>query len=881
MKKIVLVDGNNLLFRSYYATAYSGNIMKNSKGFPTNALFGFINMINKIMDDEKPEYMLVAFDKGKTFRHEKYDFYKQGRIETPDDLKKQFPVAKEVLDCLGIKWFEIDNYEADDIIGTLSKRVDENNEFNATIISSDKDLLQLISNKVTVKHLKSKDSIVFTPEKFREVYGIEPIHMIDLKALAGDASDNIPGIRGIGEKTALNLLNKYTSLDGIYNNIDDIKGKTKLKLEEDKDIAYECKELATIYKNVNLDFDLEDTVINEKNLDKLTEIYKDLEFNSFLKKIKLQYDNENNPKKFGQLNLFDSDDVIHNTVDNEFRVVKNINDININGNCAIYLELDASNYHFANIYGMAVYNNETNIFIPYEVLTQNPKFLTSVKKYTYDLKKTITALRWKNIKIDNIIFDTMISGYLLNYNVKDDIAYLAESLGYEIEYFDVLKKKKDLTINDIAKNACLKAQFIYETRDQLNDKMVEGDVDHLYYDIEHPLAFVLSDMEYNGIICNSKILDDMGIEITKSIELLEKEIHEMCNCGDFNISSHRQVGEVLFEKLKIGKGKKIKSGYSTNVTTLSKYIDRHPVVSKIIEYRTLTKLYSTYIIGLKNYIMDDGKIHTIYQQTLTRTGRLSSIEPNLQNIPIRYEEGRLIRKSFIPSENSIFISSDYSQIELRILAHLSQSKDLIDAFNNNIDIHSKTASDIFDIPITQVDSTKRRVAKAVNFGIIYGISGFGLGENLDISAKQAKEFIDKYLHKYDGIKKYMDETIKNAYANGYVKTLSNRKRVIDELKNTNYMIRQQGERIALNTPIQGTSADIIKIAMIRIFDEFKKKNIKSKMILQIHDELVIDTLKNEEDNVKQIVKDVMENVIKLSVPLNVSINTGINLYDTK
>ena len=863
MKKVVLVDGNNLLFRSYYATAYNGNLMKNSKNFPTNAIYGFVNMINKIINEEKPEYMLVAFDKGKTFRHDKYDFYKQGRIETPNELRLQFPKAKDILDCLGIKWFEIDNYEADDIIGTVSKMVDENDEFIATIVSSDKDLLQLISNDVTVKLLKQKDHIMMNPETFKEIYGIDPINMIDLKALAGDSSDNIPGVKGIGEKTALNILKKYKTVEEIYENIDNISGKTREKLLNDKDIAFTCKEIVTIYRDVNIGFDFNEMKLKESNINSLKEIYKDLEFYSFIKKLDFNM-NQNEEEN-----------------DIPLKIINDISEININEECAIYLEIDSTNYHQANILGMAVYNKENNIFIPYELLLQNPQFLNDTPKITYDLKKTITALRWKNISIDNINFDTMISAYLLNYNVKDDISCLAEIFGCDIPSFDLIKKKKDLSIENISKNASQKAKFIYDVKNILITKMKNEEVEHLYYNIEHPLAFVLSDMEYNGIRCDKNILDNMGIEINKSIDKLAEEIHSMCDCGDFNISSHRQVGEVLFDIMKIGKGKKIKSGYSTNVATLSKYRDKHPVVNKIIEYRTLAKLHSTYIEGLKNYIMDDGKIHTIYTQTLTRTGRLSSIEPNLQNIPIRYEEGRLVRKSFIPSEECIFLSSDYSQIELRILAHISNSKDLIDAFNNNIDIHAKTASDIFDVDINDVTNEQRRMAKAVNFGIIYGISGFGLGENLDISPKQAKEFIDKYLNKYSGIKNYMDETVKNAYEKGYVKTLQNRKRIIDELKNTNYMIKQQGERIALNTPIQGTSADIIKIAMINLFDEFRKEKIKSKMILQIHDELVIDTLKEEEKKVKSIVKKVMENVIKLSVPVTVSINRGIDLYDTK
>ena len=861
MKKVILIDGNNLLFRSYYATAYNGNFMKNSKNFPTNALFGFVNMINKIIAEEQPIYACVAFDKGKTFRHDKYDWYKDGRIETPNELKQQFPIAKQILELMGIKYFEIDNYEADDIIGTLAKMVDENNDFIATIVSSDKDLLQLISPDVDVKLLKQKDYIRMNENTFFETYGIKPINMIDLKALEGDPSDNIPGVKGVGEKTALNLLQQYETIEKVYENIDNIKGKLKEKLENDKEMAFTSKEIATIYKDVPLDFTLEDIKIKEANEEELLNLYEELEFYSFIKKIKEVDEHKINTK-------------------NDVKIIKNIDDIKIDGECAIYLELDGENYHTSNIYGMGVYNDKICYYIPYEILKQNPKFLSENIKYTYDVKKVITSLRWHNIEVSNITFDTMIAAYLLNYNVKDDISYLASIKGYEIEFFDNIKKNKNLTENELAHITTDKAKFIYETKYEFNNSLVKEDVLKLYDEIEFPLAFVLSDMEYNGVYISRQILDEMGEKIKTSIDELQNKIWDMCGI-EFNISSPKQMAEVLFEKLQLKGGKKIKSGYSTNVSVLNKIKDQHPVVELILEYRTLTKLYSTYIEGLKHNILNDGKIHTIYTQTLTRTGRLSSIEPNLQNIPIRYEEGRLIRKAFVPSENSVLISSDYSQIELRILAHFSKSQNLIDAFNSGLDIHTKTASDIYDVPISNVTKSMRRTAKAVNFGIIYGISSFGLSENLDINPKEARDFIDKYLETFPGIKEYMDSVKAFAYENGYVKTLFNRKRVIDELTNTNYMIRQQGERIALNTPIQGTSADIIKKAMIEVYKEFKKENLKSKMILQVHDEIIIDCLKEEEKVVCDIIRDKMENICKLNVPLEVDINSGTDWYDTK
>ena len=851
MEKILLVDGNNLLFRSYYATAYNGNFMKNSKGFPTNALFGFVNMINKIIEEEKPVYMMVAFDKGKTFRHEKYDFYKGGRGETPDELKMQFPIAKELLTNMGIKYYEIDNYEADDIIGTFANYCDKDDNYDGTIISSDKDLLQLISNHVDIKLLKQKDYIRYNVDSFKENYGINPINIIDLKALMGDSSDNIPGVKGIGEKTALKLLQQYGTLDGIYENIDKIKGSTHDKLVNDKDNAYMSYEIATIVKDVPMDITIKDTKYLGANLESLNKMYEDLEFYSFLKK------NE-------QKNIEDID----------VKVITNINEININSDCSIYLELDNSNYHKGNIIGMSVYNKDISYFIPFNILKENPSFLTNINKYTYDLKKVLVSFKYNNINIDKCNYDTMISAYLLEYNVKDDITYLANELGYNIPF------SKEEDINNIAKISILKAKFIYDTKEELLNKLKDNNMLDLFNNIEMPLVYVLSDMEYTGIKVNKDSLKDMGIEIKQKIEEVSNKIYEISK-EQFNISSPSQLGNILFDKLGLPHGKKGKTGYSTAADVLEKLRDKHIIIDYILEYRMLTKLYTTYIEGLINTIHDDDKIHTIYTQTITRTGRLSSIEPNLQNIPIRYEYGRLIRKAFIPEDNSVILSSDYSQVELRILSHMAHVDSLIDAFKNNIDIHAKTASDIYHININDVTKEQRRVAKAVNFGIIYGISSFGLSENLNINPKQAQQFIDDYLNTYPGIKEYMDKSIMSAHNDGYVLTLFNRKRTIPELNNKNYMIRSGAERMALNTPIQGTSADILKKAMIEIYHKFNELGLKSKMLLQVHDELVFNCLNDELDKVKEIVKDIMENTYKLDVPLHVEINYGSTWYEAK
>lgn len=863
MEKIILVDGNNLLFRSYYATAYNGNFMKNSKGFPTNALFGFTNMMNKIIEEENPTRILVAFDKGKTFRHDKFNFYKEGRMETPDELKIQFPIAKEMLEYMGIKYYEIDNYEADDIIGTFASFCDiPDDDFIGTIISSDRDLLQLLSPQVDIKLLKQKDYIRYNPESFKAEYGIDPINIIDLKALMGDSSDNIPGVKGVGEKTALKLLQEYKTLDGIYENIDKIKGSLHEKLKADKENAYMSYEIATIERNVPMKICMDDILYNEMDYDKLSNLYEDLEFYSLLKKM-------DRPKKPNE------------SINVEYKVIKDSSLLDEINECSIFLEVLETNYHNAEIIGMGVYTPENSYFVPYETLKENPLFLLKAKKYTYDSKKTTIALRWHDIYIDNIEYDTMIAAYLLEYNLKEDIAYLANELGYDILFREKLYSKKgELDIEIIEQTAISKAKFIYDTRKDMLNKLESEGLINLFYDIEMPLSNVLGFMEYNGITVDKQKLIDMGEEIKIKIELVSRTIYNYAGT-EFNISSPIQLGEILFERLGLPHGKRGKNGYSTAVDVLEKLKNKHPVIESVLEYRMLTKLYSTYVEGLINTIAPDGKIHTIYTQTLTRTGRLSSIEPNLQNIPIRHEYGRLIRKAFVPSKDSIIVSSDYSQIELRILAHIANVESLIEAFKEDMDIHTKTASDIFKVEEHEVTKEMRRNAKAVNFGIIYGISSYGLSENIGVSPKEAGEFIKNYLETYPGIQKYMDDTIEKAHKDGYVRTMLNRKRTIPELANKNYMIRSGAERMALNTPIQGTSADIIKKAMVEIDKEFRARKFRSKMIVQVHDELVFDCLEDEYSEIKNLIKEVMENTYSLNVPLKVEIEYGTDWYQAK
>lgn len=859
MKKIVLVDGNNLLFRSYYATAYTGNIMRNKEGFPTNGVYGFVNMINKIISEEKPEYMMVAFDIGKTFRHEKYERYKDGRRETPDDLKVQFPVAKKILTAMGIKYLECAGYEADDIIGTISMWCEKDPEYEALIVSSDKDLLQLISDETVVKLLKTKDYIWMDKKTFNDTYGFDPIHMIDLKALMGDSSDNIPGVKGIGEKGAIKLVSEYKTIDNIYENIDKIKGATQIKLIDGKEDAYYSKDLVTIYREVPLDITFDDLLYKGENADELIDIYNDLGFYSLLRKI-----NTSDIKK-------------EKSREDEFKIISDINDVKISEDTSIYLDTTIGNYHDAEILGIALYNSTLSCYIPYDIFKNNTSILdTDYNLSTYDYKKLIVVFNKYGIKVPNINFDTMISAYLLNYDTKDDICYLANKLNIYIPSYD---KKEVVTTEEAIRRAILKAKFIYNTKDKLYEDMKREDNIYLFESIEMPLAKVLAKMETTGIRVDKKVLEEMGTEIKIKLEILTRDIYNYAG-EEFNINSPKQLGEILFDKLKLPGAKKNKNGYATDIDVLKK-LTEYPIINKILEYRALAKLYSTYIDGIISTIREDGKIHTIYTQTLTRTGRLSSIEPNLQNIPMRSEYGRLIRKAFIPEDNSVILSSDYSQIELRVFAHLSGVNDLINAFKEGVDIHTKTAMDIFKVPMEGVTKNMRRQAKAVNFGILYGISSYGLAEDIGIPVKEAKEFINKYFETYPGVKDYMDKEIDEAKRNGYVKTIMNRKRVIEELKSSNYMVRSMGERMALNTPVQGSASDILKKAMVEISDIFEKENIKSKMLLQVHDELIFNVYNDEIDKVKDIVYNTMTKVFELKVPLDVDIELGNNWYEAK
>ncbi len=874
MKKIILVDGNNLLFRSYYATSYSGVIMKNSKGFPTNGLYGFINMINKIIEEEKPNYILVAFDKGKTFRHEKYSEYKAGRREMPEELKLQFPKAKEVLDAMGIKHFEIDNYEADDIIGTLAKTVDMEDKFIATIISSDKDLLQLISKEVEVKLLKTKGFIRFDEKTFKDTYGTTPIHMIDLKALMGDASDHIQGVKGIGEKTAINLLTKYQSLDNVYEHLNEIGGKTKEKLEQGKDDAYMSYDLATIYKEVPIPFSLEDCIYKGMNIKDYKDILEELEFKSLLKKINFESEEQQT------LNLDE---------DKEEKIqIVDYKNFDFNKPYSFYLEMDGYTYSKSKVIGCGFSNLKESCFMMIDELIANKEILeNNIEKYTYDLKRMIILLHQYGININNCNYDSMIASYLLDYKLEDDITVLMNQFNYNCpsyeETYGTEKKKKEVNIETTKEQCINKSRFIYDTRSKILLEIDDYDETKLFNEIEMPLSLVLADMELTGIRVDKKYLLNLKEELETKMKSMQEEIYKLAD-GEFNILSPKQLGEVLFEKLKIEypkKRKKDDTSYSTSKDILDKIKDKNEIVEKVLEYRNLSKLYANYCVGLLDEIREDGKIHTIFNSCLTRTGRLSSSKPNLQNIPIRSDYSKLVRKAFIPEDNSILMSSDYSQIELRVFAHMADAKNLQEAFIEDKDIHAKTASDIFKVPIEQVDKKMRRIAKTVNFGILYGISSFGLSEDLKIDVASAKEFLNNYLNTYQGIKEYMEKEKEEAYQKGYVTTIMNRRRKIDELKSSNYMVRSSGERMALNTPIQGSAADILKKAMVELYRAMQEKKLKSKILIQVHDELVFNIYNDELEIMKELVKEKMEKVVKLSVPLKVDIETGNDWYEAK
>ena len=878
MNTLVLIDGNSLMYRAYYATAYSGNLMKTSQGIYTNALYGFIGMMNKVMSGYDHTHILVAFDAGKTtFRHEFLETYKDGRKPMPDELRSQINLIKKYLDLLGVQRLELPNFEADDIIGTLACRAEKTDFNKIHIITGDKDLLQMVDKKTTV-HITRKgvteiDS--FTPETVMEKFEITPKQIIDLKGLMGDASDNLPGIPGVGEKTAIKLIKQFGSVEELISRTDELKGKMREKVEANSDQAILCKKMATINCDLLEVPTFEALKYQGPQEKELMEFFKEMEFNMFLKEIQLR-----TPKVEKQ--------------EIELIIIEEVEILNKKKYqpSTIHIEIFEENYHQGTILGIAVLNESETYYVPFEIAKKSVEFMSflgnpQISKAVFDLKRGQVALMWQGFELQGVEFDLLLATYVINPNqVSNEFKKLAlhydyEHVSYDEEVYGKGAKRKIAELDKIARHSIEIATAIHQIKEIALEKLKEQNQLNLFEEMEMPLATVLAKMEYQGMALDLDELEKMGKNLKERINTLEKEIHTQAGMT-FNINSPKQLGEVLFEKLKLPVIKKTKTGYATSVEVLEKLNDDHPIINQIMQYRTLTKLYSTYIEGLKKACYEDGKVHTIFNQALTQTGRLSSIEPNLQNIPIRLEEGRLIRRAFIPSEKDwVILGADYSQIELRILAHISKTESLIEAFKHGEDIHAKTAMDVFKVSEAEMTSDLRRSAKAINFGIIYGMSSFGLSENLNIAPKEAQKYINHYLETYEGIKQYMDDTVKDAKYQGFVSTLFNRRRYIPELSQKNYAIRQFGERTAMNAPIQGTAADIIKKAMIDVANEMKKKNVKSRLLLQVHDELIFEVPQDELELMIELVTKTMEDVVDLDVPLKADYAYGSTWYDAK
>lgn len=895
MKRMIVIDGNSIMFRAYYATAAMGNLMQTRSGLYTNALYGFVNMINYVLKKLNPSNIFVAFDKGKkTIRHLEYSDYKGGRKKTPEEFLMQIPFIKEYLDVINIKHLELDDYEADDIVGSMatlaSPYFDE-----VMVISGDKDLLQLANNNVHVYLTKRglTDLECYTEENFKSILGIESNQMTDYKGLLGDSSDNLPGVAGIGPKSAVKLLEEYKTLEAIIDAAPtQLKGKLQENILRDKDIALMCKRLAKLYTNVDLGISLDDTKVSKTSNKVLREFYSRFDFKSFINKLS-DDDNQEKQNTSNKSELFnDSNDIKTVNIACKVEYIKYINEVELLvselSSCNIItaeVELTGDNYHTEDVLGISIKVNNHLHYISKCNISEKVKELLSrddLTIYTNDAKKVYVSLYKLGINIQNIAFDLSIASYIVN------PSYSSNDIKIIYDYFidnnipsinTVYGKKSTYIIPDedtYIAYSFEKIKYLEEVKLILEKTIKENNQEELYYNIDLPLAKTLSMMEVSGFKVSIDTLNEIGKNVLNQMELLENDIYKAAGCT-FNISSPKQLGEVLFDKLQLAKGKKNKTGYQTGADVLEKLSHLHPVPSLVLEYRKYAKIYSTYVVGLIDVIQQDNKVHTIFKQSLTLTGRLSSTEPNIQNIPIRTQEGRLIRGAFIPSTNNgILVSADYSQIELRILAHLSNCKNMLDAFNSGEDLHARTAASIYAKPIEDITKEERRMAKAVNFGIVYGMSAWGLSEELHISVQLAAEFIDKYFTIYPEIKTYLDSVVKFASEYGYTKTLFNRRRYIPELSSPNKALREFGERTAKNAPIQGSAADIIKIAMINVANKINELSLKSKLIAQVHDELVIDTVYEEKDIVEKLLKETMESVVNLKVALNVEVSTGNN-----
>ena len=874
--KLVLIDGNSIAYRAFFALP----LLNNDKGVHTNAVYGFTMMLMRILEDEKPTHILVAFDAGKTtFRHSTFAEYKGGRQKTPPELSEQFPFIRELLDSYGISRYELENYEADDIIGTLSLQA-EQEDFEIKIISGDKDLTQLSSAKTTVCITKKGITEIeaYTPLHIQEKYGLTPEQIVDMKGLMGDASDNIPGVPGVGEKTAIKLLKEFHTLENLLQSTEQVSGqKLKEKLEEFKDQAVMSKQLATITREAPVDIQLSETEYEGFQKDKVIHLFKELGFNSLLDKL----GSDPNSEPATQLAEID------------FEIIEEVNDDVLLDDTALYVEVLLDNYHYADILGFSLANTNGRYFISCENALKSMVFKQwaedeSKKKTVYDAKRSEVSLRHHDIHLRGVKFDLLLASYILNpAEVVDDIAAIGKRYGF----YDVLAdevfygkgaKRHIPEQTALAEHLVRKAMAIDELTDKLIVQLKENQQYELFNELEMPLSLILADMEYQGVKMDLARLRAMGEDILSQLQRIERTIYDLAG-EEFNINSPKQLGVILFEKLGLSAIKKTKTGYSTSADVLEKLEQDHAIIREILHYRQLGKLQSTYIEGLLKIMNPNThKVHTRFNQALTQTGRLSSTDPNLQNIPIRLEEGRKIRQAFIPSEKDwVIFAADYSQIELRVLAHIAGDEKLIQAFKEDLDIHTKTAMEVFHVEAGEVTSNMRRQAKAVNFGIVYGISDYGLSQNLGINRKDAGKFIDRYLQSYPGVTRYMEDIVKDAKQKGYVTTLLQRRRYLPEITARNFNIRSFAERTAMNTPIQGSAADIIKKAMIDMADRLVKEGLKSRLLLSVHDELIFEAPKEEIEILSKIVPEVMENTVELKVPLKVDYSYGPTWFDAK
>ncbi|HEM4158259.1 DNA polymerase I [Streptococcus suis] len=874
--KLLLIDGSSVAFRAFFALYNQIDRFKSPTGLHTNAIYGFNLMLDHMMKRIEPTHILVAFDAGKTtFRTEMYADYKAGRAKTPDEFREQFPFIRQMLDAMGVKHYELDQYEADDIIGTLDKMAERTEiPFDVIIVSGDKDLIQLTDENTVVEISKKgvAEFEEFTPAYLMEKMGISPTQFIDLKALMGDKSDNIPGVTKIGEKTGLKLLTEFDSLDGIYENIDSMKAsKMKENLIADKEKAFLSRTLATIDTQAPIEIGLDDIVYQGPKLEELGQFYDDMGF----KQLRAQLGTTSSQEEA----------VL------DFQIVTEINPAMLKQDQFFYFEILGENYHREDLVGLA-WGDKEKIYVGGPELLDSPvlrDFLEHQTIKTYDFKRGKVLLDRKEITLPPATFDSRLAKYLLSTVEDNSLTTIANLYGQTSLVPDeaVYGKgaKLDLPEREIFfPHLARKVQVLIETEEPMLTKLEENQQLDLLFDMELPLANVLAKMEIAGIKVEAETLKAMQSENEVLIDQLTKEIYELAG-QEFNINSPKQLGTILFEEmgLPLEYTKKTKTGYSTAVDVLERLAPIAPVVSKILEYRQITKLQSTYVVGLQDAILEDGKIHTRYVQDLTQTGRLSSTDPNLQNIPVRLEQGRLIRKAFVPSlENSVLLASDYSQIELRVLAHISQDKHLIEAFQQGADIHTSTAMRVFGIEKAEdVTPNDRRNAKAVNFGVVYGISDFGLSNNLGITRKEAKAYIDTYFERFPGIKNYMETIVREARDKGYVETIYKRRRELPDINSRNFNVRNFAERTAINSPIQGSAADILKVAMINLDKALTEAGLATRMLLQVHDEIVLEVPVAELETVKAMVKETMESAISLSVPLIADENEGSTWYEAK